>query len=355
MPADPTLTSGLGDLVALVTRQLGYFPTESVVVMSLRPGSTPDRVRNGVLLRLDLAQPDTVDMAQVHHSIARYLRDDHASSAFVVTFSTDQQPATGVRESYAAALRDLMSLALVHTWHVDDEAARCVGDCPAGPCEIPIEQLREVGAFFTASGKLAETRAELGMPTPDPEVAARAKAGAAAWAGAHIADGAVDPHAVRSLWRALLDGVPDSRPVWPETLGELVASITTTTARDIAFTELVAALALPGGGQLDSGDSAQLATSWLVSSDPDVARAPDEALVRAVIDVLRDAAAHCPAPARARALSLAGVMAWWAGLGAQAHVLIDQALEAAPSDRFAALIGQALNTAMPPGWVRAAR
>ncbi|WP_448629283.1 DUF4192 family protein [Cellulomonas soli] len=63
--------------------------------------------------------------------------------------------------------------------------------------------------------------------------------------------------------------------------------------------------------------------------------------------------AHGRAGGQAPALTLLALLAWWCGDGARAQVLLERALADEPAHRLALLLAEALEAALPPGWVRA--
>lgn len=79
-------------------------------------------------------------------------------------------------------------------------------------------------------------------------------------------------------------------------------------------------------------------------------RRPDRSLLQSVDSVLRRIARHAP-PGGARApIAMAAYLAWWAGDGARARILSEQALEEDPSYSLARLVNDALARACPPPW-----
>lgn len=349
-----THPAGFGDVVALVPRQLGYFPQDSVAVVSLRPGSAPSQLACGLMVRADLTPTPPADTGPLLASVVRHLADDNASAALVATFSNDTHLAARVREEYTAALTVLLGPGRVFTWHVDATAARCVGPCPAGPCHVPTPALVETGDFAAATGRLAASRTDLGAPLAADEPVAQAQEAGRSWAARYSPGSAARARAATALWLEAVTGARDARPVAPNTLGELGASITGMRDRDLIFTELVAALAaVTLSGDLEARATA--AMDAILSSVPGVGRLPDEALTHAVIDLLRNVAAHADPAIRAQSLSLGAALAWWVGRTAQARILVTQALQCQPRHRFARLIGQSLDAALPPGWVQVSR
>ena len=75
----------------------------------------------------------------------------------------------------------------------------------------------------------------------------------------------------------------------------------------------------------------------------------------ACVRVLEQVVAHGRRDHQAPALTLLALLAWWAGEGARANLLLERALHDDPQHTLALLLAQAVTAGVAPGWVEASR
>lgn len=387
------------ELLALIPYQLGFAPSESAVVVSLRS----PRSRVGLVARVDLddlADPD--HGPQVARSLVSHLVADGARRAVLVLYTAadlqpegEDRPRTSVAGPRGVGVRARRHLAAaadhflgsVDCWvvgptgyrNLDCQDPRC---CPPGGRLLSDLQSTEVGARMVMSGAtVAGCRADLGAIAPAPAAARRsARRAAARWtARGPGGSGSADLYPWRraglALWRAELERAGselgpeplDQDPVgqgaargpraWsapgPAVLGRLQGALDDVLVRDAVMLGFVEGTA-PVADRLIAGDGGQdvgLALRAIV--DPGEGRPPAAGRSAAARALLEAVVAHCSRRALAPAATLLAVLAWWEGDGARAGVLVDRALAAEPEYRLATLIDEALAVGMPPGWLRA--
>ncbi len=398
-------TSDIREVLALVPFQLGFRPTESAVLISLRG----TRSRVGLVVRVDLADladlsadldadPDAgLTAGWAARTLVGHVVADGARRAVAVLYTgADLQGAPGrprplrdeVARAAAQALREaaLDSLGELEMWVVGPSGYYALGCadptcCPPGGRPLDELQSTRIGAQMVLEGQLvAPTREDL-VRLPGTSAAARKAArrarerwqarGAAACPGAQA-------HRWRreglALWRAALAevlepagarsgtgevpavfGGPAAGLPAPTTTGRLLAALDDVLVRDavlLSFAEGNERIA----DRLVAGETGPaIGDGIAVITDPVRGRPPDRRRVGAVRAVLEHLAAHATRGRCAPALTLLAVLAWWEGDGARAGVLVDRALDAEQGYRLALLVDEALRTGMPPGWVRAGR
>ncbi|WP_182111324.1 MULTISPECIES: DUF4192 family protein [unclassified Actinotalea] len=375
------------ELLSLVPYQLGFRPTDSAVLVSLRG----DRGRVGLVARVDL--PDLVDPATgpgIARSLVTHLVDDGADRAVLVLYPRGPR-ADAAAEVRAARAHVLAAAAPrlqgVECWVVGPTgyyAAGCADAacCPAEGRPLADLQSTEVGLHMVLAGAaVLASRAEVAQIPLAPAAARRSARRAAARWSRHAAD-AVDPAELvawrregMDLWRAELAraagalapavrggtaaGAGGSRGAPGPRLTTVVAGRLQAVLADVRCRDGVLLSLVPDGGPVADGvlaghdEGVGAALDAIV--DPVAGVPPDPALLAGAVALLEQVAAHCPRRALAPPLTLLGVLAWWQGEGARAAVLLERVLEVEPSYRLAALLGEALAAGMPPGWLRPAR
>ncbi|MBB2925572.1 DUF4192 domain-containing protein [Cellulomonas cellasea] len=331
------------ELLAFVPYQLGFQPTDSLVVMSLRG----ERSRVGLIARVDLAHA-----ADAAAGLARHVLDDGATSAVVVVYTESDHGAHDAAQAAAAALTDA-GLPVRSWWVTGGDYRPMLPEFPEAtpPVGRPISDLQatEVAATMVAQGLRAlPTRSDLDL-TP---ASARERRRAASARALECDGGAED----RPAWRAAslrqwLDAA-SADTFTAADAGRLAAALDDRVVRDAVLCALV-----PGGRkvaeQVISGQRGSDALGEVVTSvieTPGVM--PDADVFAPVVAVLTHVAAHVDsAPAR----TLLAFLAWWQGDGARAQVHLSAAERHDPDYRLAALLTSVLAAAMPPGWIRAHR
>lgn len=355
-------TNRVLDVVSLIGPQLGYHPRDSLAIMMMMPqpgeGATT-AWRSGTLARIDIA-------AAVAHTAPAQLADALAriapvgSTALLVAYTDDDDDAHAAFDNARSAADLVAAVTRTLSWHVSTTTAQCVGPCPDGPCSVPLEDLRSTPVVLEAVAHgvhVAPTRAQLAVAPAS--AAARRRAGAAArtWQRSTAGRSPAEQLGTASeLWARALDEPAEERDA--DDLGRLAASITHSTLRDAALIAVIAHLCgEPAPSQQHPDDVAASSADHLakvLSPDPGVSRRPSTEQTATVLDLLYAVAGHAPREMAVAPVSMAALVAWWAGDGTRAAVLVDQAHDLDATYRLALLLGHALEAGMPPGWFTAA-
>lgn len=313
-----------GDLVAAVPHLLGFHPSDSLVVVSVRAADGA-HARLGLSLRTDLpAEEDQYDVAQL---LIPPLARSHASAALVVVVGGDGAdppellPHRGlvcvVSEALAAAgITTLHAVWTANTgngarWRCYDEP-ECGGDVPDPGCSTLAAATTAAGAVTFAS------RAELAaVLCPDDAVTLRRRSERLTSAAAAAEpDCGIDGGAARRDFLAVREAVLDMRA------GRLVLDDDKVVRLAVALSDhrvRDACLATAIGEQAAAAE--QL---WL-------------ALTRAT-----------PAPERAEPATLLAFAAYLRGDGALAGMALEHAEQAYPGHRLAGLLRRALEAGLSP-------
>ncbi|WP_186814448.1 DUF4192 domain-containing protein [Actinotalea fermentans] len=389
-------TSDVREVLALVPFQLGFRPTESAVLISLRGA----RSRVGLVVRVDLADiAADADNGWTARTLVGHVVADGARRAVAVLYTAaDLQSAVGgslpqaARERTARVAARVLadaaadSLGELETWVVGPRGYYALGCTDPGCCPPggrPLDELQgtRIGAQMVLDGQLvAPTREDL-VRLPDTSAEARkaARRARARWAARGAAAGpGAQAHRWRrdglALWRSTLADVLEASggaggsqrlpavfggsvpgvPA-PTGTGRLLAALDDVLVRDavlLTFVEGNERIA----DRLVAGETGPAIGQGIAAiTDPVRGRHPDLRRVAGARAVLEHVAAHATRGRHAPALTLLAVLAWWEGDGARSGVLVDRALDADPEYRLAVLVDEALRTGMPPGWVRASR
>ncbi|WP_019136964.1 DUF4192 domain-containing protein [Cellulomonas massiliensis] len=358
------------ELLALVPHRLGFHPAASAVAISLRG----PRRAVGVVARVDLdelADPD--EGARRARQLLALLARDGASAAVLVLYTEDDpRERPGPARDAADVFREAAELALgfVPAWVVTATGYLSL-DCAQPCCPPGGRPLREldstlVGARMVLEGSVvARSRDELGAVARADPGRRRAVARARRRWELRLADAADE--AGRESWRlgsvlawrealaALHDGTGPAEQVhW----GRIEAGLADRRVRDAVLVGLVPGTGdLPErcvrGGRIAPDDDAAVARAVASLVDPACAVRPP-ASVRLHEQVLAGVVAHGRLGRQAPAWTLLSLLAWWAGDGARARVLLDRALADDPAYRLAGLVEGLLCGPLGPGWSRAA-
>lgn len=362
-------TSEPRELLALVPFQLGFQPEESAVVVSLRG----PRRRVGLVARVDLtALADPVGGPEVARALVAHLVADGARGVVLVLYSREDRRGSGSAAALAAAehLADAGQVPLGEptVWVVTPDGWYGLGCldlacCPADGRPLAELQSTAVGAEMVVRGAaVAASRADLARVGTAPPAARRsARRAAVRWAAhARAATCPSDLHRWRrdglTLWRTTLDAAWAARlDARPTVLGRLRAALD-----DVLVRDAVLLLLLPGTDGLpervvagDGGADVGEALRRLV--DPSQGVPPDRERCAGAAELLALVAAHAGQGGHAPSTTLLAVLAWWAGDGARAAVLLERALATEPTYRLARLVEEAVACGMPPGWLSGSR
>ena len=401
------------ELLALVPFQLGFHPSDSAVVLSVRA----TRSRIGLVARVDLADlADRRAGPQLARALVGHLVADGARRVVVVLYTDADLQGDGAADPRRRAaglvaldhLQDAAEQALgaLEPWVVGPHGYYALGCtdrecCPAGGRPLTDLQSTRIGAQMVLEGlQVAGSRDDLvRLPSTSPAARKSARRAQSRWRARGLAAvGTADLHRWRRAglahWREAfgqaqaglgggqgpgdLDGeqeparsgedhqergrgsLPASfgscgwQPSGPAVVGRLLASLEDVLVRDAVLLTFV-----PGADRVAdrvvAGDAtADVGAALRAIIDPVHGKRPDRRRTAAARTVLEHLVAHAGRDGHAPVLTLLAVLAWWEGDGARAGVLVDRALTAEPGHRLAVLMDDALRTGMPPGWVRAA-
>ena len=401
------------ELLALVPFQLGFHPSDSAVVLSVRAA----RSRIGLVARVDLADlADRRAGPQLARALVGHLVADGARRAVVVLYTDADLQGDGEADPCRRAaglvaldhLQDAAEQALgaLEPWVVGPHGYYAFGCtdrecCPAGGRPLTDLQSTRIGAQMVLEGlQVAGSRDDLvRLPSTSPAARKSARRAQSRWRARGLAAvGTADLHRWRRAglahWREAfgqaqaglgggqgagdLDGeqeparsgqdhegrgrgsLPASfgscgwQPSGPAVVGRLLAGLEDVLVRDAVLLTFVPDADRVADRVVAGDATADVGAALRAIIDPVHGTRPDRRRTAAARTVLEHLVAHAGRDGHAPALTLLAVLAWWEGDGARAGVLVDRALTAEPGHRLAVLMDDALRTGMPPGWVRAA-
>lgn len=352
-------------MLAHIPFQLGFHPTESIVLVSLRP----PEAEVGLVARMDVeAFADVDDGPMAARAFVDLVRADGAGSVFVAVFTRSPVRSGGVdaarartaieqcREEAEAAFGPV-EVWVVAPWGYADLDCRDASCCPPGGRDPRELAGGLVGAEMVLRGLWAADDREEWSRLPEVSPAARRESRAVARArrpGSPGSGAETDPDWRRGAyeaWTTARGRVERGVGIGPVEAGAVGAGLGSIAVRDAVLLSL-----LPGTQELVArtlaGGDVDAATGEAIASvvDPRMAVAPPSE-IDAARGVLELVAAH--GEGEAAALTLLGFVAWWRGQGALAGERLRAALRADPAYRLALLLDGALRAGVPPGWVRA--
>ncbi|MGF1645962.1 MAG: DUF4192 domain-containing protein [Kineosporiaceae bacterium] len=357
-PADPgPVIRGPADVVAAVPYLLGHHPSQSLVVLSVRPGAAL-----GVVCRIDLPDPagGEAASADVVERLVGAAVADGADSALVLVY--DEDPGAGghgdggdLVDAVVDGLRG-RGVGVTDVLHVGPQRwrsrwcddGRC---CPPEGRPVAESRDRPVAARFVLDGRSpAPDRSSVEPPAAAAPVAARRAAAQAAarWRRRVAAGGSSelpvsDRFRLLDEWLGVLDrhGSSGELPS-PAVVGRLAAAW----SQDLRTRDACLVAVLPGAGpapdSIVAGSRIDLSS---VLADRSCAGA-----VGAAAPVLRHMAAHLSGPPAAAVLAVHAWLAWVSGQGAAAGDLASRASAAGSGHRLATLVLRALDHAVAPDW-----
>ncbi|WP_102508243.1 DUF4192 domain-containing protein [Sanguibacter massiliensis] len=351
----PIRVGTVPDLISTVPFELGFTPRESIVVAALSA-----RGRLLVTMRAGIDDLTSRIGGPIAAQIAATLSE--AGTATAVAFAyTDAEPVAGgqidnlAREAWRQ-LDDVLPVEMASTM-----VAQVGRTSFAELHGTTLGEVRSVSELTTsvlvaqhvaAGNAPAKSREDLGAL---PEVSARAleeareAAAEIARSWARTTPGDLEDWYTheRDLWRDVL-AAGGTADVDARTWGRLGETLQYGRMRD----EVLALVVEKATGRFMGETYLECTTiSSQLMLDPTGPR-PDMAELTTCDKVLRTVAAHSTT-GNAPALTLAAMGQWWAGTGAGAGVLLDQALAVDPSYRMATILSETLSKAVPPGWARA--
>lgn len=365
------------ELLAFLPYQLGFRPTESLVAISLRGR----RSEVGLVARVDLD-----DLGEEHggpglaRSLVGHLDADHASAYALVVYSAGGLGApTPAADRATKAVEHLRVAAEAHlpergAWVVAETGYSALGCadtrcCPPGGRPLSELESTAIGAHMVLAGvAVADSRECLGRIAPAGAAARRSASRAARrWAAKLEAAERGEPRGgaatSASAWRrssleAWREEWEQGRAGYPSRAvgyGRLAAALQDVRTRDAVLLSLI-----PGTGDLAERSlledaDAEVGAALARMMDPRTGVAPRRDELETARRLLEGIVGHAPRRLGAPALTLLAMLAWWEGDGARAGVLLARTEKLAPGYRLAALLQQALDVGMPPGWIRRGR
>ena len=346
--------AGPADLIALVWFRLGYRPRESLVLVGLEG----PRRRSGLISRVDLPDARGTEPARRMLEVLR-----RSGAGAVVVLVASEQPALAPIRGRPPVVRTIrrearrQGIGLVDALWVGAEGYRSYLCRDPQCCPLDGHPLADVMASPAAAAAVldgqvvAEDEADLVADVvPDPDDRADEGSGDRAPPGrGDGVPGQADVAGWLRLWRrCLVDGA-----IAADAAAGLAAAMDDVLLRDaVMVTFLPDPGALPEA-MLDFGkDRAATEKDWTPLAEA-VNRPPDLQRLAATTALLAVAARSAPPGTRAPVLGCLAWVAWWAGEGARARLLVGMALADRPGYPLAMLVDEALLRATPPPWVGA--
>lgn len=368
VPRTIVTATGPGDLVAAVPYLVGFTPTRSLVMVSLRG----PRLRFGLVARVDLPAGDQVqpERAAVARSLCDFVRRDGPREAVVLVYDTQpwrpqhrpwQQLVDAIDDELAGhdvPVREALYVTNQRYWSYTCTRPTC---CPDEGRLVADTASSAVAAAYVLEGRspfvdrptLAARVAPLGpLTTAAVEGALTsalaavapwwARAGSARWtAWQRESIGLFDAAAHRYL------AGPSSLP--PHEAGRLLAAMVDATTRDVLatrWTRWCEALA-----PSPDDDALTRSVRKLVHDLPAPPDLTEPKVHEAVERLLVDLAVCVDGVGALAPLALLAMHSWSNGEGARAGVAIDRALVIDPEYRLAGLVDSLLRSGLAPSWV----
>ncbi len=346
-PDRPLVTArGPGDLVAAVPYLVGFTPTTSLVLVSLRG----PRRRVGLVARLDLPSPGAEQpVAEVLSQMIR--RDDPREVVVMVYDERLWRPRRRPWQSLVDEVeRELTShdVAMAEALYVTRErfwSYTCCTDacCPVGGRPVAQTRSSEVAAAYVLQGRSPfASRADVARRLAfDPALAVPA---------GPAVGGRDDTLALFGI--VVRRGVLGGPSVAPDEAGRLLDGLLDVGARDAVTTRWTRWWrSLP-----DVGETAALAVLLGgVGGDEPVPDLDDEAVRSAVERLLVDLAVRADDARALAPLTVLAMHAWSGGDGGTAGLAVDRALRLDPGYSLAGLVDALLRSGLAPRWVASER
>src|SRR5690625_3642748 len=351
------------ELLAYLPYRIGFWPTESAVLLSLR-GDQASGWRPGLVARVDLADIGADTHGEhLRTELLNHLYADGARLTFLVIYT-----ATGyddVRRGRSAAGRTLTwwlaqpEIAdASRAWVVSPERYRCV-ECRQEPCcpdqghHLQRLESSAIAAEMIYQGmSYAPSRDQvLPVPAPDPQTRARVVRASGKLRRQRIVRGAHRQEWLDELtrrWDRFLaaPAALDREGVSGTDLAALIVAL-----EEVAVRDAVLVAVATGVSVARARGPAGIAMLDQVFSPRGPAPQQDR-LHRATEGLLYLSGLT----ARGRSASIWAVLAWLAwfeGNGARADLCLVRCAQDDPDHRLAMLIRRAVDHGIPPGWARA--
>jgi hypothetical protein len=358
---------GPADILSALPYQLGYHPTDAVVVVTLKGRAI------GLVQRLDL--PTAEQCGEAVAALLPALTRELPDAVLLVGYESRVGESLPVLEALAHSCHEL-ALDVLDRLVVRDGrwfAPDCAGGdcCPADGTPLPPPEDTPAVADFVAlemaplkdrasladqlapdPDRQAEVDGALGAATAHHDCPAPAPGGRGAGAPHGVGDHALAVQRLRWLatW-AVVSDVSAARPpidgLSPEEVAALALSL-----RDVALRDAVIAWLCPGTLPLDclDGDLVdQLRCSlpepaWSARPATDISVVAGRRLQSRLVELCR----ALPDGQAAPMLTVLANLAWWQGDGALARTALERALVVEPGYRLARLLDRLVDLAIRP-------
>jgi hypothetical protein len=360
------------EVLAYIPHRLGFRPSESAVLVSLRA----PRGQVGLVMRVDTCDLADHDAGpQLARSAVTLLDRDGARRVMCVLYTDGPDPrgapsslhdaARHLREAVEGPFGDVDLRVVTPTGHLE---LACIDDrcCPPGGRPLHELESTQVGAHMVLAGSsVLGSRDELARIDRADDQARRSVARVRrrweqrcrdAWLAGP--DG-VETWREESVaaWRAAVELIDGTAPARGAPWGRLEAGLADRRVRDAVLVALVPGTAdLPercvrGVVPSPADDAAMGAAMRRIMDGEEGVLPPREAclLHEATLEAL---VGHGRSGHQAPALTLLAVLAWWRGDGARAQILLDRALTDDPEYRLATMLADLVGAAIGPGWVQ---
>lgn len=346
--ADVVRVSTPQELLAFIPHALGFHPTDSAVLVSIRA----QRGRLGLVARVDRVDVTGPHGSELADQLADHVNADGAAQVALVVYTDGADAATAEDEDVAHLLAVLASAPemppVLDAWVVGPDWYRCLTCedqecCPRqGRPRSELDSTEVAAAFVMAGSAPAPDRSRL-APGRDED-----KRRLASFARAVSAErrrvGAGERSDLDRVHRAHGVLIGRLRATPPE-LARLGVTVSEVLTRDA----LIAWLVRPGYERVDR----QWVDEVFEYAYSTRARPPDHSDLERATRTMVSAVRLARGEIRADLLAVLAWLRWWGGDGAGASVAGSEAVRLLPGQRLAGLVLQALERGLPPSWVRA--
>lgn len=333
-----------GDLVASIPFILGFHPTDSLVIISIRGG------RVGLTTRIDL--PPASEAPVIVDALVAPLSRDEAESLIVIAYGEDLE-ATEERLTAAAANLGAVGFHLRHVITVCGGLWRSLDGAGTGAWASERISVEAAGAAVTAEFVGRGLAPLAGRHELITMVEAGPQAHRAGRFFDQLPDGVLDLGnaevrcVVAGLWAHLLDTAQDAAPVTgPE------AALAALSLREVPLRDGIIAWLTPG--TLEVADLPEHVRAVLALLPQPQRSTPDHAAAdagwEAGMRTRNRLAALCTLLPDAHAATMLTVLAshaWWRSEGSLARVALDRALRSDPTNRLARLMDLMVSQGIP--------
>lgn len=374
------------ELLSYIPYQLGFQPSESVVVLGMRANG-----RVGLTVRLDLDDLyDPESRAEVCAQLPTHFQADAATRTMIVFYTpypwnpeTDPSEVVLLDAKHQQVLQDLREafseISAEDVWVIYDEY--CVRIEPVLGRLVDVRPATELQSTQTSAHmvmrgvQIMASREELArLPQFEDCVELDFRFRLVMSQRADAPPNLVPEPSANALkyWLALLDEEGPYAPTLKDPAMDFELSEVAFAAGlyDTAFRDAVVVSLVPGAADVANElfNSHDLLPDEAVSADVDEAvgrtlaimldaekgQAPPRTRAQRATSYLERCAALAHEQPRVACLTILGLLAWWAGDGARAGVRVDQALSLDPNYRLAQLLEQVIHNGLAPGWARRA-